>query len=226
MFTTLFMFSHSVCCGVPAYVELKCLVRCTTTACNNDMHRLKCCVIGDAGVGKTSLIHAFMDKSVDAVKTTMGIDFFSKSMHVQTTTVHLTLWDTAGAERYRSLMHSYLRDSHVIMIVYDVTNPHSSIVRWLHIADQYKPDVVCIVGNKNDLTTIQRNVAELLIPWQRQHSRVITGHCSSRTPTSVKKIVANCVEAVVNTIGTPSSNTTFETVRFIKKRPNSQKCCT
>ena len=212
--------------GIPAYVELKCLVWWTTTAYNKDMHRLKCCVVGDAGVGKTSLIHAFMDKSVDAVKTTMGIDFFSKSMYVQTTTVHLTLWDTAGAERYRSLMHSYLRDSHVIMIVYDVTNPHSSIVQWLHLVDQFKPKVVCVVGNKNDLTALRRNVAELLIPWQRQHCRLITGHCSSRTPTSVKKIVANCVEAVIGIDGTPCRNTEFDTVRFVKKRPNSHKCCT
>jgi Ras-related protein Rab-6A len=190
------------------------------------MHRLKCCVVGDAGVGKTSLIHAFMDKSVDAVKTTMGIDFFSKSMYVQTTTVHLTLWDTAGAERYRSLMHSYLRDSHVIMIVYDVTNPHSSIVRWLHLADQFKPKVVCVVGNKNDLTALRRNVAELLVPWQRQRCRLITGHCSSRVPTSVKKIVANCVEAVVGTDGAPCINPAFDPVRFVQKRPHSQKCCT
>ena len=78
--------------GIRAYVELKCPVWWMTTACNKDMHRLKCCVVGDAGVGKTSLIHAFMDKSVDTVKTTVGIDFFSKSMYVQTTTVHLTLW--------------------------------------------------------------------------------------------------------------------------------------
>jgi small GTP-binding protein len=190
------------------------------------MHRLKCCVVGDVGVGKTSLIHAFMDKSVDSVKTTMGIDFFSKSMYVQTTTVHLTLWDTAGAERYRSLMHSYLRDSQVILVVYDVTNPHSSIVQWLHLAHQFKPQVVCVVGNKNDLTALRRNVAELLVPWQRQHCRLIMGHCSSRTPTSVKKIVANCVEAAVDISTTPPLHTAFDTVQFVPKRHNSQKCCT
>ena len=212
--------------GIRAYVELKCPVWWTTTACNKDMHRLKCCVVGDAGVGKTSLIHAFMDKSVDTVKTTVGIDFFSKSMYVQTTTVHLTLWDTAGAEQYRSLMRSYLRDSHVIMVVYDVTNPQSSIVQWLHLVDQFKPKVVCVVGNKNDLTALRRNVAELLVPWQRQHSRLITGHCSSRVPTSVKKIVTKCIEAAVEDDGTPCRNAACDTVQFVQKRPISQKCCT
>lgn len=190
------------------------------------MHRLKICVVGDAGVGKTSLIHAFMDKSVDAVKTTVGIDFFSKSMYVQTTTVHVTLWDTAGAEQYRSLMQSYLRDSHVVMVVYDVTNPQSSIVQWLHLVDQFKPQVVCVVGNKNDLTAIRRNVAELLVPWQRQPGRLITGHCSSRAPTSFKKIVNKCIEAVVGMDDTSHLNAARDTVRFVQKRHISQKCCT
>ena len=147
-------------------------------------------------------------------------------MYVQTTTVHLTLWDTAGAERYRSLMHSYLRDSHVIMVVYDVTNPQSSIVRWLHLVGQFKPNVVCVVGNKNDLTAIRRNVDELLVPWQRQDCRLITGHCSSRLPTSVKKIVTKCIEAAIDIDGTPCPKTAFDTVRFVQKRPKSQKCST
>lgn len=190
------------------------------------MHRLKCCVIGDAGVGKTSLIHTFMGKSVDNVQTTMGIDFFTKSMHVQTTQVHLTLWDTAGAERYHSLMRSYLRDSHVIIVVYDVTNPQSSIVRWLHIAEQFNPQVVCVLGNKNDLTPIQRNVADLVAPWQRQHCRFTLDTCSSRAPKSFRTIITNCVQATLDTNDTTCPNTTFETIQVVKQRQISQKCCT
>ena len=52
----------------------------------------------------------------------MGIDFVSKNMNVDDKAVRLQLWDTAGQERFKSLIPGYLRDSHAIFLVYDVTN--------------------------------------------------------------------------------------------------------
>ncbi|PNX67217.1 ras-related protein RABH1b-like, partial [Trifolium pratense] len=51
---------------------------------------------------------------------TIGIDFLSKTMYLEDRTVRLQLWDTAGQERFRSLIPSYIRDSSVAVIVYDV----------------------------------------------------------------------------------------------------------
>ena len=56
-------------------------------------------------------------------QATIGIDFLSKTMYLEDRTVRLQLWDTAGQERFRSLIPSYIRDSSVAVVVYDVTDP-------------------------------------------------------------------------------------------------------
>jgi Ras-related protein Rab-6A len=74
-------------------------------------------------VGKTSLITRFMYDSFDnTYQATIGIDFLSKTMYLEDGTVRLQLWDTAGQERFRSLIPSYIRDSSVAVVVYDVSS--------------------------------------------------------------------------------------------------------
>ncbi|OUT22517.1 hypothetical protein CAS74_002256 [Pichia kudriavzevii] len=97
--------------------------------------------LGDQSVGKTSLITRFMYNTFDThYSATVGIDFLSKTMYLDggnsgedgPRTVRLQLWDTAGQERFRALIPSYIRDSHVAIIVYDVSNRGSfeSVRRW------------------------------------------------------------------------------------------------
>lgn len=188
----------------------------------NSMERIKCCVIGDAGVGKTSLIHAFMDKPVEQLQSTMGIDFFSKTMYIQEKNVRLSIWDTAGAEQYHSLMHSYVRDAQIILIVYDISTKQS-ILKWLQIAAQYAPTVLGIIGNKDDLTAVSHNLTDILAPWERQSWLVVSETCSSRHPTSVKKIFVKCVEKAVNRDKKVEKNTY---ITFQKQLPQKHKCCT
>ena len=74
-------------------------------------------------VGKTSLITRFMYDTFDnTYQATIGIDFLSKTMYLDDRTVRLQLWDTAGQERFRSLIPSYIRDSTVAVVVYDITS--------------------------------------------------------------------------------------------------------
>lgn len=59
------------------------------------------------------------------LQATIGIDFLSKTMYLEDRTVRLQLWDTAGQERFRSLIPSYIRDSTVAVVVYDITSKYS-----------------------------------------------------------------------------------------------------
>jgi GTPase SAR1 family protein len=68
-------------------------------------------------------------------QATIGIDFLSKTMYLDDRTVRLQLWDTAGQERFRSLIPSYIRDSSVAVVVYDITSKkkkRSSHISWSH----------------------------------------------------------------------------------------------
>ncbi|KAL7598901.1 ras-related protein RABH1e [Lactuca sativa] len=86
---------------------------------------------------------------------TIGIDFLSKTMYLEDRTVRLQLRDTAGQERFRSLIPSYIRDSSIAVIVYDVANRQSFLntTKWIEeVRTERRTDVIIIfVGNKIDL---------------------------------------------------------------------------
>ncbi|CAG8903789.1 unnamed protein product [Penicillium egyptiacum] len=107
-------------------------------------------------VGKTSLITRFMYDSFDnTYQATIGIDFLSKTMYLEDRTVRLQLWDTAGQERFRSLIPSYIRDSSVAVVVYDISNAKSfqNTRKWIDdVRGERGNDVIIVlVGNKTDL---------------------------------------------------------------------------
>lgn len=122
----------------------------------NPLKKFKLVFLGEQSVGKTSLITRFMYDSFDSTyQATIGIDFLSKTMYLEDRTVRLQLWDTAGQERFRSLIPSYIRDSSVAVVVYDVTSKKSfeQCRKW---ADDVRGErgndvIVVLVGNKTDL---------------------------------------------------------------------------
>ncbi|XP_010531376.1 PREDICTED: ras-related protein RABH1d [Tarenaya hassleriana] len=118
--------------------------------------KYKLVFLGDQSVGKTSIITRFMyDKFDTTYQATIGIDFLSKTMYLEDRTVRLQLWDTAGQERFRSLIPSYIRDSSVAVVVYDVANRLSFLntSRWIEeVRTERGGDVIIVlVGNKTDL---------------------------------------------------------------------------
>ncbi|KAJ4878621.1 Ras-related protein RABH1a [Raphanus sativus] len=112
--------------------------------------------LGDQAVGKTSIITCFMYGNFDTnYQATIGIDFLSKTMRHEDTTFRLQMWDTAGQERFKSLIPSYIRDSSVAVIVYDVANKQSFIntSKWIEDvrAERGNHVIIALVGNKTDL---------------------------------------------------------------------------
>ncbi|KIE02461.1 RAS small monomeric GTPase Rab6, partial [Metarhizium majus ARSEF 297] len=113
-------------------------------------------LIPSYAVGKTSLITRFMYDSFDNMyQATIGIDFLSKTMYLEDRTVRLQLWDTAGQERFRSLIPSYIRDSSVAVVVYDISNAKSfqNTKKWIDDvrAERGNDVIIVLVGNKTDL---------------------------------------------------------------------------
>eukprot|EP00026_Physarum_polycephalum_P012157 Phypoly_transcript_12435.p1 GENE.Phypoly_transcript_12435~~Phypoly_transcript_12435.p1 ORF type:complete len:224 (+),score=31.48 Phypoly_transcript_12435:80-751(+) len=120
------------------------------------LSKYKLVFLGDQSVGKTSIITRFMYDTFDSTyQATIGIDFLSKTMYLEDRTVRLQLWDTAGQERFRSLIPSYIRDSSVAIIVYDITSRASFLntAKWIDdVRSERGTDVIMmLVGNKTDL---------------------------------------------------------------------------
>ncbi|XP_069135355.1 ras-related protein Rab-35-like [Argopecten irradians] len=117
-------------------------------------HLFKLLIIGDSGVGKSSLLLRFSDNTFSGTYiTTIGVDFKIRTVDVNGEKVKLQIWDTAGQERFRTITSTYYRGTHGVIVVYDVSSGESfaNVKRWLHEIDQ-NCDVVnrILVGNKDD----------------------------------------------------------------------------
>ncbi|KAI8124245.1 hypothetical protein FF38_08789 [Lucilia cuprina] len=117
-------------------------------------HLFKLLIIGDSGVGKSSLLIRFSDDTFSgSYITTIGVDFKIRTVVIDGLRVKLQIWDTAGQERFRTITSTYYRGTHGVIVVYDVTNGESfaNVRRWLDEI-QNNCDVVnkVLVGNKND----------------------------------------------------------------------------
>uniref|UniRef100_A0AAY4ES51 Ras-related protein Rab-6B n=1 Tax=Denticeps clupeoides TaxID=299321 RepID=A0AAY4ES51_9TELE len=123
----------------------------------NPLRKFKLVFLGEQSVGKTSLITRFMYDSFDnTYQVGTGICNTTHETVVSTSPqVRLQLWDTAGQERFRSLIPSYIRDSTVAVVVYDITNVNSfqQTSKWIDdVRTERGSDVIImLVGNKTDL---------------------------------------------------------------------------
>ncbi|KAH3745496.1 GTP-binding protein yptV1 [Pelomyxa schiedti] len=116
----------------------------------------KLLMIGDPNVGKSSIILRFTENRYDPnYACTIGVDYKLKTVQLETHTIRLQIWDTAGSERFRTIVSSYYRGAHGIAIVYDVTNKPSfiNIKHWLGEIDRYACDnaVKILIGNKCEM---------------------------------------------------------------------------
>eukprot|EP00898_Chlorokybus_atmophyticus_P007240 jgi/Chlat1/7517/Chrsp61S00553 len=128
-------------------------------------HLIKLLLIGDCGVGKSSLLMRFSDDRFHvSYRPTLGIDYRSHMMEVNNgKKVKLQVWDTAGQERFRNIALSYYRGAHGVLPVYDVSNEESfdNVAYWMgSLNHSASPDIVkVLIGNKRDVNSDQRVVS-------------------------------------------------------------------
>mmetsp|Transcript_75132 Transcript_75132/g.87222 ORF Transcript_75132/g.87222 Transcript_75132/m.87222 type:complete len:216 (-) Transcript_75132:67-714(-) len=116
----------------------------------------KIVLIGDSGVGKSNLMSRFTkNEFVLESKTTIGVEYATKSLITDNKIIKAQVWDTAGQERYRAITSAYYRGAVGALLVYDITKQSSfeNVIKWLNeLRDNAEPHiVVMLVGNKSDL---------------------------------------------------------------------------
>jgi len=116
----------------------------------------KVVLIGDTGVGKSNLLSRFTrnEFNLDS-KSTIGVEFATKSIQAEGKTIKAQIWDTAGQERYRAITSAYYRGAVGALLVYsmDQHGTFENVERWLkELRDHAEANiVVMLVGNKSDL---------------------------------------------------------------------------
>ena len=127
--------------------------------------RHKIIFVGDAGVGKTTIISRIMDSPfTDAYEPSIGVDFMSKNIKYHGQNIKLQMWDTAGQEKYKGLIPSYVRNSSIVFIVYDISSKTSfdNIPKWINFIKSIENTTLILCGNKIDLESreVKKEVGE------------------------------------------------------------------
>lgn len=119
---------------------------------------MKVVLLGDCGVGKTSLINRYVNnKFAQSYKATVGVDFVSKDIMLKDRIITIQIWDTAGQERFKCLSSAFFRGSDVIVLTFDLTrrSTFESLDSWLDLfyescSLRVRNTPLVLLGNKCD----------------------------------------------------------------------------
>lgn len=166
---------------------------------------LKILIVGESGVGKSSLLLRFTDDTFDPEQSaTIGVDFKVKTFTVDGNCTKLAIWDTAGQERFRTLTPSYYRGGQGVIMVYDVTSRQtfSKLDMWLSEVETYatKPNIVrMLVANKIDKSNREVSREEGLA-FARRHTMLFI-EASAKTQDGVQCAFEELVQKILQTPG-------------------------
>nr|XP_036588591.1 Ras family protein [Colletotrichum truncatum]KAF6799964.1 Ras family protein [Colletotrichum truncatum] len=163
-------------------------------------------------------------------QATIGIDFLSKTMYLEDRTVRLQLWDTAGQERFRSLIPSYIRDSSVAVVVYDISNAKSfqNTKKWIDDvrAERGNDVIIVLVGNKTDLND-KREVTTQQGEDEAKKNNLMFVETSAKLGHNVKTLFKRIAQALPGMEGTDAAQQASSQMIDVKTTPaqSSQEGC-
>ncbi len=116
---------------------------------------LKVLLVGNGGVGKTSLIRRWCEERFEHTRVmTIGVDFQTRRVALPGGEVKLSIWDIAGQDRFATVREGFYRGALAAALVYDLSDPQSAadLPRWLEEIQRREPAIDwLVVGNKEDL---------------------------------------------------------------------------
>ena len=163
---------------------------------------LKVLLVGDSGVGKTSILASFTEDGAfsNSFTPTFGIDFRVRTLEVEGRRVKLQLWDTAGQERFQGITSCYYRGASAVLIVYDITQAatFANLARWVRSVEELaSPGVrVVLVGNKADAAA-RRQVTREEGEGRARRGGMAFMETSARSGANIQEVFHRLAEAVL-----------------------------
>ena len=200
----------------------------------------KLILIGNSGVGKSSIIQRYMKQTFEeSYKCTIGVDFLMKSLQIKGKTVKLQLWDTAGQEKYKSMVSSYYRGANVALVVFDITNHSSfdSLPIWIENYYKNGPEQknIILIGNKKDMAE-QRQVTLEEVELFSETNNMIYFETSAKDGDNIEYVFTYAAEKLLDFYGgqnetnlkrqmTPTNDLQSQNFKEIRIEEHKKKCC-
>ena len=193
----------------------------------------KIITLGDSSVGKTSIINRFINDTFDEELTpTLGIKHTFKTLEINNTKVKLSVIDTNGQEKYRSLSVSYFRHADVVLFIFNLNEPLSfnNIQEWINVFNDNnnKKKVILkyLIGSKSDL---EQRVEQNLIDEFANNNNMLYMATSAKMNNQINELFQKIGEDILeeeekktnNMIRTKSSSR----ILLKTKEKNRKKCC-
>lgn len=163
---------------------------------------IKLILIGDSGVGKTTLLKRKVDNIfVNDFVSTIGVDFVSMYYDKKYHKLKAYIWDTAGQEKFKSITEVYYRDLTAALIFYDITNKESynNIEKWINKLKEHNSSVlIYIIGTKSDLELKREVFDEDLKKYKNDNS--ILYECSSKTNHNIDYLFDSIIDSIYTKI--------------------------
>lgn len=150
----------------------------------------KVVLIGDAFVGKTSILNMLLTNNFTDTKPSIGALHHSYTIKRDNEEILLDLWDTAGQERFKSVVPMYYKSSKAIVVVFDITNSDTfeGAKKWVEeIETHNNTAILFLVGNKVDLETNRKINYDTAKLYAIQH-KVNYFECSAKLNKNIKEL--------------------------------------
>ncbi|KAG7474567.1 ras-related protein Rab-11A-like [Solea senegalensis] len=201
----------------------------------------KVVLIGDSGVGKSNLLSRFTRNEFNLEsKSTIGVEFATRSIQVEGKTIKAQIWDTAGQERYRAITSAYYRGAVGALLVYDIAKhlTYENAERWLKELQDHADSniVIMLVGNKSDLRHLRAVPTDEAKAFSEKHGLSFL-ETSALDSSNVELAFQTILTAIYNIVSqrqmsgrsdsdfSPASNVVPITVEPTQTSPGKGVCC-
>jgi len=192
----------------------------------NNIYDIKIIIVGEIGVGKTSVIRRYLtDKFIEGETTSIGYEMQNKSIELEDETkVNLNIIDTAGEEKYGNLPNQYFKDCQGAIIMYDLTEKNSfdKIEHWLDVIKDkaVKKIVIMIAGNKSDLIDEKINLEDELKPYKEKYD---PQEISAKDGDNVDSLFQNLANKIVDILKEKGENSIIKRRYTRTLKPNKDE---
>ena len=196
---------------------------------------IKVLTLGDASVGKSSIVLRYSDnKFNEAWLSTIGVDSKRKIVKIKGETVKVSIWDTAGQEKFQNIVKQYYNGANGVLLIFDITNKKSfdKINFWYKDLKQsvnIDEIFVCLVGNKIDLEENRVISKEEAEEYARENNMQYL-EVSAKTGEGIKELFDEATNKVMDKILINEKEDNDEKLRtsFLNPedfKPKKKKCC-
>ncbi|KAH0790787.1 Ras family protein [Histomonas meleagridis] len=171
---------------------------------NSPPYTFKFLIVGDGGVGKTSIANRLCHHEfIDTTESTVGVEYLSYTLNVEDQQIKLQIWDTAGQEEYKALGKAYYRNAVGVLLVFAFNDEKSfeNISAWLEdIRSLCNPNAqVLLIGNKFDLTE-EKKIAQIQIDQVKEANKLDFLETSAKDDLNIEIAFRRLTEAILQKV--------------------------